>query len=179
MASEQLLLFNSKASIRRGFFLLVCVIFSCSITIIIHITFWYYICITIIIFRHLNCFGIKWINPTCWITTDLFDWWLTDQFLKHAVGARLLLLLLDGHSTHYQPYVVQNAKEKGVMMLCLPPHTTHDAQPFDCAVFSPLTAQWHAVCHQFLQANPGKIITNFNFTALISRAWLLIHYNHT
>ena len=57
-------------------------------------------------------------------------------------------------------------------MLCLPPHTTHDAQPFDCAVFSPLKAQWCAVCHQFLQANPGKIITKFNFTALFSRAWL-------
>ena len=107
-----------------------------------------------------------------WITTDLFDSWLTDHFLKHAVGARPLLLLLDGHSTHYQPNVVQNAREKGVVMLCLPPHTTHDAQPFDCAVFSPLKAQWRAVCHQFLQANPGKIITKFNFTALFSRAWL-------
>ena len=65
-----------------------------------------------------------------WITTDLFDSWLTDHFLKHAVGARPLLLLLDGHSTHYQPNVVQNAREKGVVMLCFPPHTTHDAQPF-------------------------------------------------
>ena len=107
-----------------------------------------------------------------WITTDLFDSWLTDHFLKHAVIARPLLLLLDGHSMHYQQNVVQNAREKGAVMLCLPPHTTHDAQPFDCAVFSPLKTQWHAVTHQFLQANPGKIITKFNFTALFSRAWI-------
>ena len=101
-----------------------------------------------------------------WITTDLFDSWLTDHFLKHAVGARPLLLLLDGHSTHYQQNVIQNAREKGVMILCLPSHMTHDAQPFVCAVFSPLKVQWHTVTHQFLQANPSKIIAKFNFTAL-------------
>ena len=107
-----------------------------------------------------------------WITTDLFESWLTDHFLIHAVGARPLLLLLDGHSTHYQPRVVQDARKKGVVMLCLLPHTTHDAQPFDCGVFSPLKAQWRSVCHQFLQTNPGKIITKFNFTSLFSKAWL-------
>ena len=87
--------------------------------------------------------GIKYgCSESGWITTDLFESWLTDHFLIHAVGAPPLLLLLDGHSTHYQPRVVQDARKKGVVMLCLPPHTTHDAQPFDCAVFSPLKAQW-------------------------------------
>ena len=38
-----------------------------------------------------------------WITTPLFEGWLADHFLKHAVAGRPLLLLLDGHSTHYQP----------------------------------------------------------------------------
>ena len=76
-----------------------------------------------------------------WITADLFNSWLNDHFLKHAVGARPLLLLLDGHSTHYQQNVVQNAREKGMVMLCLPPHMTHNVQPFDCAVFSLLKAQ--------------------------------------
>ena len=36
-----------------------------------------------------------------WITTELFESWLCNHFLKHAVSDRLLLLLLDGHSTHY------------------------------------------------------------------------------
>ena len=48
-----------------------------------------------------------------WITTDLFESWLTDHFLKHAVGTSPLMLLLDGHSTHYQPNVAQKAREKG------------------------------------------------------------------
>ena len=47
-----------------------------------------------------------------WIITDLFESWLTDHYLEHAVGARPLLLLLDGHSIHYQPNVVQNARKR-------------------------------------------------------------------
>ena len=44
-----------------------------------------------------------------WINTDLFEWWLVEHFLEYAVSARPLLLLLDGHVTHYQPRVLQFA----------------------------------------------------------------------
>ena len=57
-------------------------------------------------------------------------------------------------------------------MLCLPPHTTHEAQPLDCGVFKPLKAQWTNVCHQYFQKNPGKVINKFNFDLLFSQAWL-------
>ena len=52
------------------------------------------------------------LSDSGWITTNLFESWLTDHFLEHAVGARSLLLLLDGHSMHYQPNVVQNARKR-------------------------------------------------------------------
>jgi len=106
-----------------------------------------------------------------WITTDLFESWLSDHFLKHAVSERPLLLLLDGHSTHYQPEVIRYARSNKVLILCLPPHTTHEAQPLDCTVFSPLKTQWRAVCHDFFQANPGQVITKFNFVSLFVEAW--------
>ena len=34
-----------------------------------------------------------------WITTELFESWLCDHFLKHAISECPLLLLLDGHSS--------------------------------------------------------------------------------
>ena len=104
-----------------------------------------------------------------WITTDLFESWLSDHFLKHAVSERPLLLLLDGHSTHCQPEVIRHARSNKVLILCLPPHTTHEAQPLDCIVFSPLKTQWRAVCHDFFQANPGQVITKFNFVVYLLR----------
>ena len=53
-------------------------------------------------------------------------------------------------------------------MLCLPPYTTHKAQPLDCTVFSPFKAKWRTVCHEYFQANPGKVIINFNFVSLFT-----------
>ena len=57
-----------------------------------------------------------------------------------------------------------------MVMLCLPPHTTHETQPLDTGVFKPLKAQ---VYHNFTQKNPGQVITKFTFNSLFSQAWLL------
>ena len=107
-----------------------------------------------------------------WINTELFEGWFTELFLPCAVSARPLLLLLDGHSTHYQPDVVRFAQEHDVIMLCLPPHTSHEMQPLDCDVFGPLKCHWSNTCHDFYQNNPGKVVTKFNFNTLFSQAWL-------
>ena len=68
-----------------------------------------------------------------WVDFELFRGWLTDHFLQFAVAARPLLLVLDGHSSHYQPELIQYAKEKDVILFCLPspspPHTMHESQP--------------------------------------------------
>ena len=58
---------------------------------------------------------------------------------------------------------------RALVMLCLPPHTSHVSQPLDCG---PLKSEWTNVCHTFFQNNPGKIITRFNFNSLFSQAWL-------
>ena len=106
-----------------------------------------------------------------WINTELFESWFIEHFITNAVSARPLFLLLDGHSTHYQPQVIRFAMEHDVIMLCLPPHTTHESQPLDVGVFAPLKAHWSKVCHEFYQKNPGKVITKFNFSSLFSQAW--------
>ena len=95
-----------------------------------------------------------------WINTDLFEGWLVEQFIVNAVSGRPLLLLLDGHSTHYQPEVVRFARDHEIIILCLPPHTTHEVQPLDCGVFKPLKAQWTNVCHQYFQKIPERSSTN-------------------
>jgi hypothetical protein len=61
-----------------------------------------------------------------WITTELFEGWLIEHFLEYAVPQCPVFLLLDGHSTHYQPAVIRLAREKEVIILCLPPHITHE-----------------------------------------------------
>ena len=89
------------------------------------------------------------LSTTGWVDTHLFKKWLTNHLLKNAVAERPLLLILDGHGSHYQPELISYAKENGVVMFCLPPHTTHETQPLDTSVFKPLKQNWQEVmCRQ-------------------------------
>ena len=72
-----------------------------------------------------------------WIDTELFELWFSQHFLAYAPPACPLLLLLDGHSSHYQPGFVKQAAEEQVIVFCLPPHTTHLTQPLDKGCFGP------------------------------------------
>jgi hypothetical protein len=49
--------------------------------------------------------------------------------------ARPVLLLLDGHQCHFTAKVIEAAKQNNIIILCLPPHTTHGLQPLDLVTF--------------------------------------------
>ena len=53
---------------------------------------------------------------------------------------------MDGHSSHFQPDVINQAAAEGVIMFCLPPHTTHLTQPLDKGCFGLLKAYWREEC---------------------------------
>ena len=112
-----------------------------------------------------------------WTDEELFMFWLK-HFLNNAVPARPLLLLLDGHSSHFKLSSIQLAEKEGVIILCLPPHTTHESQPLDCGVFGPLKKQWTQVCHDFQQANKGAVISKYVFSRLFSQDWLKVLSSH-
>ena len=47
------------------------------------------------------------VSDNGWIDQELFHYLMTDHFLAHAVASRPLLLLLDGHSSHFKPETIQ------------------------------------------------------------------------
>ena len=51
-----------------------------------------------------------------WMDSDLFDQWFTPHFLAYAPPTRPLLLLLDDHSSHYQPSVIKKAAEEHIVI---------------------------------------------------------------
>ena len=73
-----------------------------------------------------------------WTDQELFSYWMTDLFVKNIPPARPVMLLVDGHSSHYEPDTIRLAAQAGIVMLCLLPHTTHVTQPLDVSFFRPL-----------------------------------------
>ena len=106
-----------------------------------------------------------------WMDSELFANWFSSHFLKHAVASRPLLLMLDGHKSHYTLDLVQTAAENGVIIFCLPPHTTADSQPLDTSCFGPLKVYWSEACREFMFTNAGRVVSKFQFSRLFSKAW--------
>ena len=81
-------------------------------------------------------------------------------------------LICSGHSSHYNLEAVDLAKKNDGILFTLVPHTTHEMQPLDIAVYAPLKTHWQDVCHRYLQSHPGTVITKYQFSKLFSEAWL-------
>jgi len=80
--------------------------------------------------------------------------WLIKHFIRHTNAARPLLLLLDGHSSHYNLEAVTFTKQNGITMFTLVPHMTHETQPLDTAVYGPLKSNWQSICHDYITVKP-------------------------
>uniref|UniRef100_A0A1X7TGB8 HTH CENPB-type domain-containing protein n=1 Tax=Amphimedon queenslandica TaxID=400682 RepID=A0A1X7TGB8_AMPQE len=110
-------------------------------------------------------------SPNGWISRELFLYWFRKLFLTSVPRVRPLLLLMDGHSTHYGPDLIKIAAEEQILIFVLPPNTTHLTQPLDKRCFGPLKTAWKAVCHEFCTKNPGRVVTRYDFSVLFADAW--------
>ena len=78
--------------------------------------------------------------------------------------------LLDGHSSHYNPAVIKQIKN--IVILCLPPNTTHIMQPLDRVCFGAVKQFWNEEFHSYMQQHPGKVIRRGQFCQVFRLAWM-------
>ena len=102
--------------------------------------------------------------------SEIFLNWFTHHFLVHSLLSRPILLLLYGHSTHYNPSFVRSATEDHMIVFSLPPNTTHLTQPLDKDIFGFLKTYWN---QSFMSKNPGRYVAEYDFMPLFSKAWYL------
>ena len=58
-----------------------------------------------------------------WMNSELFNHWFLNHFLQYAPQTRPLMLLLDGHPSHYSPSTIKLAAENQIIVFVLPPLT--------------------------------------------------------
>lgn len=87
-------------------------------------------------------------SPKGWTDQELGSSWLEKVFDPHTAArnktGRHRLLVLDGHNSHTTYRFCSYAARHNILVMCLPPHTTHRLQPCDVGVFGPLNSTWKA-----------------------------------
>ncbi|XP_068456153.1 uncharacterized protein si:rp71-1d10.8 isoform X2 [Clinocottus analis] len=85
------------------------------------------------------------LSDSGYINSELFKKWFLKHFLKHAPKERPLLLIFDGHKSPINLEVVETARKKNIVLLCLPPHCAHILQPLDAGLFVLLKQRFAAL----------------------------------
>ena len=73
-----------------------------------------------------------------WMNEELFSDYI-QHFIQHTrcTKERKVLIVLDNVESHITIRSIDLARENGVVLLTLPPHTSHRLQPLDRAVYRP------------------------------------------
>ncbi|ELT96991.1 hypothetical protein CAPTEDRAFT_59258, partial [Capitella teleta] len=78
------------------------------------------------------------------------------------------LFILDNHESNASCRVIDIAREHGIVLLTIPPHTSHKLQPLDCTVYGPFKAAYDRAADAWLRSHPGKTI--YDIPALANEA---------
>jgi len=77
-----------------------------------------------------------------WTDNELGLEWMKQCFEPATSTNDFRLLLLDGHASHISTTTLQFRLEHKIVLLCLPPHSTHLLQPLDVGIFPPLATAY-------------------------------------
>jgi hypothetical protein len=117
--------------------------------------------------------------PNDWVITTSENGWTTNErglewiqhFDKHT-RARTTgvyrLLVLDGHDSHHSTDFEVYCKEKNIITLCMPPHSSHILQPLDVGCFSPLKTAYGKQIEGMMRASITHITKEDFFPAFFA-----------
>ena len=66
---------------------------------------------------------------------------------------------------------IELARKENVIMLCLPPHTTHKIHPLDRTLFKPLQTYYDQAAERWLRTHVGRVITPYQLCGLFNEAY--------
>lgn len=109
-----------------------------------------------------------------WIQTDLFTQWMA-HFISYVKPTKEdpVVLILDGHTTHTRNIdVIDLARESGVSLVCLPPHSSDRMQPLDKTFMKTFKTYYAQEIENWLSAHPFRAVTVYQIGQLIGKAYV-------
>ena len=122
------------------------------------------------------CYGV---SDSGWMTDVNFESWMIKIFIpqtKHL--GRPLVLTYDGHNSHLTYVTVKAAMDDNIIIICLPPNTSHALQPLDVGVFRSVKATWKKVLIKWFSDTRLKSVDKTIFPSLLKQLWSKLNPNH-
>jgi hypothetical protein len=110
-----------------------------------------------------------------WSCDSLGLQWLQKVFHPHTkdkAGNRRRLLIVDGHSSHVNLKFIDWADRHRIIIMILPPHSTHRLQPLDVSMFQPLATEYSKQISKLMSDSFGLVsLTKQMFWPMFKASW--------
>jgi len=107
-----------------------------------------------------NAFGLAYL-------TQVFD-----PCTRAKAGRGRRLLIVDGHSSHVNMEFIRTCDRLKIILLILPPHSTHRLQPLDVGCFLPLSTNYTTEIEKVMEKSGGLTsLTKRSFWTAFKPAW--------
>lgn len=112
------------------------------------------------------------VSESGWINENLFVDWL-HHFISFAKPTKenSILLILDNHESHVSLDCYLLCRQSGIVLLSLPPHTSHRIQPLDLTYFGPFKSAYNRECDLYMAEHTGRRITQYEVVELFTKAF--------
>jgi hypothetical protein len=100
------------------------------------------------------------VSENGWTNNEIGLYWLKTIFDKYTRGrtvGRYRLLIFDGHGSHVTPEFDKYCTNHSIIVLCMPPHSSHLLQPLDVACFSVLKRSYGRCVEQLMSLGTNHI----------------------
>ena len=116
-----------------------------------------------------SCQGL--VYPSGWMTSENFLAVL-EHFTLHTRCSKdhKVLLIMDNHDSHLSVDGIDFAKENGIVILTLPPHTSNKLQPL-VSVYDPFKTFYCQGLNEWMLQNPGRAATIYDIAPIMYKAW--------
>ncbi|CAL4122206.1 unnamed protein product, partial [Meganyctiphanes norvegica] len=108
-----------------------------------------------------------------------FESWFKKIFIPSTQHlGRPAMLTYDGHSSHITYGTVKAAMDDNIVIVCLPPNTSHAVQPLDVGVFRSVKALWKTILTDWQKESRLMNLDKSVFPTLLSRLWPKLNPTH-
>ncbi|CAH2088095.1 unnamed protein product [Euphydryas editha] len=110
--------------------------------------------------------------PSGWMTVTNFVLFLK-HFKKYVRCSKdnPCLIIMDNHESHISIDSVYFARENGIHLLTIPPHTSQKLQPLDRILFGALKSYYNTACDDWMMAHPGRPLTIYDICGCLGKAY--------
>ena len=109
-----------------------------------------------------------------WMMDVVFENWL-QKFATVNDTSKPTLLIMDGHNSHITYAASKFCHDHNIILLCLPPQTTHALQPLDVGVFKAMKNTWRNLLKTWFRETRLTIVDQSVFPKLFKKLYVKLN----